>query len=307
MAIVNSVLGPLETSELGFTLMHEHIIVGSAAFYRDYPDFFGPNLMDDVVKILIKAKAGGVNSIVDATTLDLGREIHLIEEVSRRTGVNIIACSGWWRDIPRYFVHFSVDQLSAAFIKEIEQGIADTNIKAGILKAASDIEGIKPDEENVLRAVARAHLKTGAPLMLHSYSPAQIGRQQLAILKEEGVNLNRVKIDHANDTTDVEYLMWLLDQGCFLGMDRYHKPVGYTSTLARTKTLKVLIDAGYAERLCPSHDQIIRPLDPRFPLNPNGFLYLKEVVFPLLWEMGISEKITDRLCVDGPRNFFEAS
>ncbi len=57
--------------------------------------------------------------------------------------------------------------------------------------------------------------------MVHSYSPCQVGKQQLAILKEEGVDLRRVKMDHFNDTTDVEYLIWLLEQGCYLGLDRY--------------------------------------------------------------------------------------
>ena len=56
--------------------------------------------------------------------------------------------------------------------------------------------------------------------MLHSYSPGQVGRQQLAILKEEGVNLRRVKVDHSTDTTDMEYLTWIVEQGCYLGMDR---------------------------------------------------------------------------------------
>ena len=79
--------------------------------------------------------------------------------------------------------------------------------------------------------------------MLHSYSPGQVGRRQIAILKEEGVPLNRVKMDHSNDTTDLEYLYWMLEEGCYLGMDRY--PGEGVSPLARTKTLKALVDAGF--------------------------------------------------------------
>ena len=81
--------------------------------------------------------------------------------------------------------------------------------------------GVKPQEEVVLRGVARAHLRTGAPIMLHSYPAGQVGKQQLAILREEGVDPKRVKVDHSNDTTDVEYLSWLMEQGCYLGLDRY--------------------------------------------------------------------------------------
>jgi len=292
--------------------MHEHIMVASGGVFQDYPELLGANPMERMVDGIKKAKEGGVDTIVDATTLDLGRNINLLVEASRQSGVNIIACTGWWLEIPRFFAGLSADQLAEVFTREIEQGISDTNIKAGILKSASDMAGVTSEEEIVLRAVARAHLKTGVPIMLHSYSPGQVGRQQLAVLKEEGVDLKRVKMDHSNDTTDLEYLFWLLEQGCYLGLDRY--PGRNASPLARTKTMKTLIDAGYAGRLCPSHDNLllrIEAADPviteeeRLKLNPHGYLYIKKVVFPQLREMGVSEAILDSLCVYGPRNFFE--
>lgn len=213
---------------------------------------------------------------------------------------------------PRLLTGVSADQFSEVFIREIREGIAGTGIKAGILKAASDASGVMPAEETILRAVARAHLHTDVPIMLHSYPPGQVGRQQLAILKEEGVNLRRVKVDHSNDTTDVEYLIWLLDQGCYLGMDRY--PRRNPSPLARNRTMKALIDAGYANRLLPSHDWALaygegsivgKMLDERESGNPHRYLYLKRVVFPQLREMGVPEATLSSLCVDNPRNFFE--
>ncbi len=193
MAVINSVLGPLNTAKLGFTLMHEHIMVASAGVLQDYPELLGTDLMECVVDDLKKTKENGIDTIVDATTLDLGRDINLLAEASRQSGVNIIACTGWWLDIPRFFAGVSADQLAEVFIREIEQGISGSNIKAGILKSASDMEGVTPGAEIVLRAVARAHLKTNVPIMLHSYSPGQVGKRQLAILREEGVDLKRVK------------------------------------------------------------------------------------------------------------------
>ena len=296
MTIINSVLGSLDTANLGFTLMHEHIMVAAAGVFRDYPELLGSNPMERVVDELKKAKEGGIDTIVDATTLDLGRNVDLLAEASRRSGVNIIACTGWWLDIPRYFAGVSAGQLAQVFTREIEQGIPNTGVRAGILKSASDMAGVTPEAEIVLRAVARAHLKTDVPIMLHSYSPGRVGRQQLAVLKEEGVDLRRVKMDHSNDTTDVEYLVWLLEQGCYLGLDRY--PGHNVSPLVRTKTMKALIDAGYTGRLCPSHDRTILHVtaanpeiteEERLKLNPYGYLYIKKVVFSQLREMGVSE------------------
>ncbi|MFC1993198.1 phosphotriesterase [Chloroflexota bacterium] len=322
MTAINSVLGPLDTADLGFTLMHEHVMIAPPGVFQDYPELFGADPLEHAVRGLKKAKEGGVDTIVDATTLDLGRDINLIAEASRRSGVNIIACTGWWVDVPRFFAGISADQLAEVFTREVEQGISGTNIKAGILKSASDMAGLTPETEVVLRAVARAHHKTGVPIMLHSYSPGRVGQEQLAVLKEESVGLRRVKLDHSNDTTDVEYLIWILEQGCYLGMDRYpyylgslrYHPGRYVDSIARTRTLKALIDAGYGGRLCPSHDWItLRVLvaDPyiseeeRARLNPHGYLYVKNVVISQLREMGVSESILNSLCIDGPRNFFE--
>ena len=309
MATVNTVLGPIDTAELGFTLMHEHVMCGFAGVFRDYPELLGENMMERVIADLKKAKEGGVDTIVDATTIDLGRDINLLVEASRRSGVNIIACSGWWMDIPRFLVGISADHLADVFTREVEKGISGTDVKAGILKAASDVAGVTAEGEAILRGVARAHHRTGVPIMVHSYSPGRVGERQVAILKEEGVDLSRVKMDHSNDTTDVEYLVWLVEQGCYLGMDRY--PGRNVSPLGRTKTMKALIDAGYADRICPSHDRLVVHVFPmiseeeRLRMNPHGFLYMKEAVFPLLEELGVSKEIVDTLCINGPRNFFE--
>ncbi len=312
MPTVNSVLGPIDTAALGFTLMHEHILSSSAGVSENYPELLGPRFMERIVQGLTQVKKGGIDTIVDATTLDLGRDVKALAEASRRSGVNIIVCTGWWLEMPRFISTVSSDQFAKLFVREIREGIAGTNIKAGILKAASDISGVTSFEETILRAVARAHLETNVPIMLHSYSPGQVGCQQLSILKEEGVDPRRVKMDHSNDTTDVEYLTGLLEQGCCLGLDRY--PGRNVSPLARTKTMKALIDAGYAGRLLPSHDwslvSVTAETSPQMQAerekrNPYGYLYMKKVVLPQLREMGVSEVVLNGLCVDGPRNFFE--
>lgn len=312
MTTINSVLGPMDTADLGFALMHEHIMVSAPGISKDYPELLGDDPMARVVKALKTTREGGVDTIVDATTLDLGRDIAILVEASRQSGVNIIATTGWWLDIPRWFAGITADQMADVFTREVEEGIAGTDVKPGLLKSASDAEGVKPQEEIVLRAIARAHLKTGVPIVLHSYSPGEVGRRQVAVLKEEGVDLTRVKMDHSNDTTDVEYLSWLLDQGCFLGLDRY--PGGGVPPEERTQTLKALIDKGYADRLCPSHDGNILRIEVDHPMmseaqrlkyNPHGFLYIKKVVFPHLLELGVSEEIVQGLCVNGPRKFLE--
>jgi len=311
MTQVNTVLGTLNTQDLGFTLMHEHVI-SQGPVARNFPELFGPGFLDKIIAGINEAREGGVNTIVDATTFDLGRDVSFLAEISKRTGMNIIACSGWWMSTPSFLSGHSPDLFADLFVREIEEGIAGTGIKAGILKSAADYGGVTADGEIMLRSVARAHQRTGVPIMLHSYAPEQVARRQLAILKEEGVDLKRVVVDHVSDTKDMEYLNWLLEQGCFLGIDRY--PGLNLSSHARTETLKWLIDGGWINRLLPSHDcglanaLAFYPPDVQESIekgNPFGYLYIKKVVFTQLRQMGVDKSLINQLCVDGPRRFFE--
>ncbi len=311
---INSVTGPLDPADMGFTLMHEHVMVSASGMYRSYPDLLGPNREQRAIDCLKRAKAGGIDTMIDATTFDLGRDPELLRRVSAESGVNIVNVTGWWLDVPRFIRGVSPNQMAREFIRDIEQGFRGTDIKAGILKCAADFEGVTPELEIMARAVARAHNETGLPIMAHSYPTGHVARRQIAIFKEEGVDLTRVKIDHSNDTTDTEYLKWILDQGCYLGLDRY--PGRFVSPHMRTVTLKALIDMGYGDRLCPAHDCICLhihnegpdgkvPDEHAFTLaNPDQYLYMHRHVIPDLKDMGVNDSTIDTLFVDNPQRFF---
>jgi len=313
MATITSVLGPIEGSDLGFTLMHEHVMVCASGLLTSYPDLLGEDREERAIAALKRAKENGIDTMVDATTFDLGRDPGLLKTVAAASGVNLINVTGWWLDVPRFLHGVGPNQMAKEFIRDIEEGFRGTDIKAGLLKCAADFEGVTPMLEVMARAVARAHNATGVPIMVHSYPTGHVARRQIEIFKEEGVDLTRVKIDHSNDTTDTEYLEWILDQGCYLGLDRY--PGRFVSPHMRTVTLKRLMDMGHADRLCPAHDCICLHIHKENPdgsipdehefqrLNPEQFLYIKRFVIPDLLEMGASEKDIEGLFVDNPRRF----
>jgi phosphotriesterase-related protein len=103
--------------------------------------------------------------------------------------------------------------IAPLYIRETEEGIEGIGVKAGIIKVASDRGGVTPPQEVVLRAAARAHHRTGITISTHTWSPDRVGEQQVRILEEEGVDLNRVYIGHSNDDTDLDYLLGLLEKG----------------------------------------------------------------------------------------------
>ena len=117
--------------------------------------------------------------------------------------------------------------MAAAFIREIEVGIENTGIKAGVIKVATDLEhmtddgGLTRPNELILRSAARACIATGIPITTHTAAPARAGDRQIAIFEDEGVDLRRVTIGHSNDSDNIEYLTGIMRKGAFLGMDRY--------------------------------------------------------------------------------------
>jgi phosphotriesterase-related protein len=317
MTQINSVLGPIDSGDLGFTLMHEHVMVAASGLSKSYPDLLGPNREERAIACLKKAKAAGINTLLDATTFDLGRDPELLRHVAFESGVNLINVTGWWLDVPRFMLGVGANQMADEFIRDINEGFRGTDIKAGMLKCAADFEGVTPPLETMARAVARAHLQTGVPIMVHSYPTGHVAKRQIEIFREEGVDLTRVKIDHSNDTTDTDYLKWILDQGCFLGLDRY--PGRLVSPHMRTVTLKRLMDKGYAERLCPSHDCICLhihneqadgsiPAEHAFTAsNPDQYLYMHRHVIPELLQMGATQADIDMLFIDNPKRLFEGA
>lgn len=312
MPSVNTVLGPVAPDALGFTLCHEHIWVSSAGIPHTFPDFADRDgAMNIVVDYLRAARAEGVQTIVDVTTHDLGRDIDFFREAAQQSGVQVIACTGTWLDIPRVFAAASPDQIARLYIREIEQGIEGTGIKAGVIKVATDGD-VSPANEVILRAAARAQKATGVPITTHTNSVQQNGGQQLRIFEDEGVDMARVCIGHSNDTTDLGYLEGLLQSGAYLGMDHYalEPRPGRPSWQEKTEVLRDLIQRGYGERLMLSHDFVPltawgtpRPVRPESP-PPDGYLMISRHVLPYLKQIGVTDGQIHTMMVENPRRFF---
>ena len=315
MAQISSVLGQMDTADLGFTLSHEHVSVTSAGIQQVYPEFLDrAGTLERAIEELTVARGEGLGTMIDVTTIDLGRDVRLLEQVSRGSGVNIICATGNWRDIPRVFHTASPDHIAPLYIREIEEGIEGTGIRAGIIKVANDRGGVTPEGEIILRAAARAQKATGVPISTHTWAPERVGEQQVRIFEDEGVDPNRVYVGHSNDTTDIGYLTGLLAKGVWIGLDRYPGPqAGETPDwIGRTETAKKLIAAGYGHRIMIGHDWSValtivnrETMDARRKLNPDGYLFATRRVIPRLKEIGATDEDVQNIFVNNPRNFFE--
>ena len=313
MATVNTATGPIDTAGLGFTLMHEHIYVLSEGVVPNFPHLFDREArLNQAVAALKEAKAHGVATIVDLTVLGLGRDVAFVREIARGAGINVIVATGLYtyNELPHYFVTRSIDHMADLFVRDIEQGIQGTNVRAGILKCATDEPGVTPGVEKVLRAVARAHRRTGVPISTHTHAATQRGLEQQRIFAEEGVDLRRVVIGHCGDSEDVDYLEKLIKAGSTIGMDRF----GIDSILPtekRVATIARLCERGHAGSMVLAHDAscyidwfeeaLVKAAVPRW-----HFLHISDDVVPALRQAGVSEAQLRQMTIDNPRRIFEA-
>ena len=315
MATINSVLGPMNTADLGFTLPHEHLIDSSAGVNATYGELVDrPWALETAVKDLTRAHIEGVDTIVEVSPLDLGREVSLMKEVSERSGVQFICCTGCWLDIPRSFWGRTPEFIAALWTREIESGIDGTGIKAGIIKVATS-DPISENEELMLRSAAKTHLGTGVPITTHTPAQSRIGEEQVRILKEEGVDPHQIYIGHINNTPDKEYHRELARLGVWLGWD-INNPFGrphLPSWEKMTDYLKELLDEGLGSNLMLSHDWnvvITRLASPGFPSreeNPDGYLWLTRKVIPRLKDSDVEQAVIDGMMKGNPRAYFEGT
>lgn len=311
MPTIETALGPIQLSQLGFTLSHEHVFTSAGEDFAHYPWMFDRGRMRGrAIASLRQAKAEGVEALIDLTTPDLNRDVRFIEEVSRASEVHVVVATGIWRDPPRSFATRDIDASAEIFVREIEVGIDDTSIKAGAIKVANDEEGISPAHENVLRAAARASRRTGCPISTHHWARGEQGREQLRIFLEEGASPDRICIGHSADTTDVDYLESLLQQGVWLSMDRYPGRPPRPGWQERNATVKALIDRGWARRIMLGHDaSATRPVPagkdepPSDGYNPDGLLFLTRVGLPGLRADGVPQETIDLMMREVPRRF----
>jgi phosphotriesterase-related protein len=320
MTEVNTARGPIDTAELGVTLMHEHVFVLSPEIQQNAPEVWGDEQQRqaDAVTRLNELKSRGVDTIVDLTVIGLGRYIPRIASIAARTGINIVVATGLYtyHDVPMYY-HFrgpgtvlqGPELMTELFVRDITEGIAGTDIRAAILKCATDEPGLTPDVERVLRAVATAHRETGVPISTHTHAASRRGLDQQRIFADAGVDLSRVVIGHCGDSTDIDYLEELIAAGSYIGMDRFGADV-FLPTPERVDTVVRMCERGHAEKMVLSHDAACLidwlPEDDVPLVLPNWhYLHIHNDVLPALRARGVTEEQITTMLVDNPRRIFE--
>jgi len=256
VASVQTVQGAVEAADLGVVLAHEHVRFRDEAVASEWPGRYDEGAeMRAALEAVRAAAERGVNTIVEPTAMFGGRDVRFMKSVAEQTGVRIVPCTGIYSYdyLPHYFENRDADVMAEHFVADIERGIQGTDIRAAFLKCAADAPGVTDNVEKIHRAVARASVQTGTPIMAHSMPAVPTGPRQVEIFEEEGVDMARVQIAHCGDTDDVDYIEALIDRGVYVGLDRYGLEV-LQPIDKRNETTAELLRRGHAQRLMISQD-----------------------------------------------------
>lgn len=315
---IQSVLGPVDTAALGQVLMHEHLTCADWSMRMNFgPRFYEEDKVAEMAcGMLSKAAAMGVRTVVDGTPVNLGRDIRLMRETARRTGLNIIASTGFYYQEEPWLAFRDEEQIYDLLMGDCTGGIQGTHSRPGILKAGVGHAGVTPLLQKVLHATGRAAARTGLPIFCHHDPSICSGGEILDLFEGCGVAPSRVILGHSGDTTELDYLTAMLERGCWLGMDRFGFCDRDLGLEPRVDAIARLCEKGWGHRLLLSHDlaAYLAFWDSWETTKSSDYLNLEEDftfihrrVLPALRERGLESSVVDGLLTANPKAFFEGA
>lgn len=288
--------------ENGITYMHEHTTIDLSEVKNN--EDCQLDTFDETVREFKKLYDKGVRNIVDVTNLGMGRNIPYVQKVAEKSGMNILFSTGFYQEAfyPIQVFRQTKEQLAAKMVKEIKEGIKETDAKAEIIgEIGTSYNEWTETERKVFEAVVLAHEETGKPITTHT-SIGTLGHEQVRFFQEQNVDLDRVVIGHVDLTGDADYILDMLKTGVYVEFDTVGKE-SYMPDQVRAEILKKIQDKGYMDRVLLSMD-ITRKSHLEYQ-GGLGYSYLLDSFIPLLETYGITESSIDKMLVKNPLTFMK--
>ncbi len=327
---VQTVLGLIEPSALGYTQPHEHLFVNLLP--PPYKDLTGEEItlqnygknrihslgnaenlrltsrQDAVNEMRLYKEAGG-DSIVDLTVTGLDRDPRLLAAISKESGVAVVMGCGWYQSEyhPPEVETMSEEELAGVMIRDVVEGADGTGTRAGIVGEIGLTYPMHKNESKVLRAAALAQLRTGASLNIHPGRDSRSPGEALSVVKEAGGDISRTVISHIDRTLfAVDDMVRLAESGCYLEFDLFGQessyyppaPIDMPNDATRVNYLMALIERGFGEKLLISQDICQKIHITRY--GGEGYAHILQTVLPVMKRKGMSDREVQALTVDNP-------
>ena len=335
--LIQTVLGPIQPSELGPTTTHEHIYIDFSFMFRPaednhseetanapislenlgwirrnyYSNRANLQLMDLETSIdeINAYKAVGGGAIVEVTTIGIGRNPDALVLISRETGVHIVMGAGFYVDAvhPEKMDERSVEDLAIQITSEITHGVDGTDIKAGVIGEVGCTWPLTTNERKSLLAAAIAQQESGASILIHPGRHHDAPIEILDLLANGGADISRVIIGHLDRTVfELDALRRIAESGCYLEWDLFGNEGSYypladidmPSDAQRLDFIRQIADAGYSDRIVIGQDIAVKHRLVRY--GGHGYGHIIANIVPRMRRKGFSEEEIRAITVDNP-------
>lgn len=332
---VQTVNGPISASELGITLVHEHLLIDLLCLFSQTRNPERKHLADKLVTkdlrdelmsdpyhskdnlVLADSKLAarelqqfqelGGRTVIDLTTRNVGPFPKELREIASDTGLNIIASTGFYvnKAHPKWIEDASVEKIADFMLKEIQEGIDNTDVRAGVIGELGTSEPLDQNELKVLSAAARVQKQTNLPINIHLSIFARAGHNVLTHLETQGASLDRVVLSHVDQSNDFEYASELAKRGAFIELDTFGSECAFGERGSRepmdwerVDLLVDLIEAGLHDRILISQDVCNKIHLVKF--GGFGYAHILRAIVPRLKKADIEDSIIEQILVKNP-------
>jgi phosphotriesterase-related protein len=299
---IQTVLGPIDPASLGPTLMHEHTFFDVETSPGGYDAIVDDESMLRE-ELRLHAGAGG-SGLVDLTPPALGRNPAGIARLAAATGLNIVMGAGWYRG--EYHTDDvrtrSVNELADALVREFRTGVGETGVRPGILGELGTGRGaIRASEERAFRAAARAQREVGFSISTHTTHYGELAFEQIRLLREEGVPVDRIVIGHVGERRGAADVLAIAETGVYVQIDHIGRRLetGMIADEQRARNVAEVVRAGRVAQLTLSMD--ICANSQMHAHRGHGYDHLLANFVPLLRHAGVGDADVRTMLVENPR------
>jgi phosphotriesterase-related protein len=337
---VTTVLGEVDAADLGPTLPHEHLFIDLRNQFRQFSDpekrrrsaetvqlanvgvlrrnpyALKDNLVVDDVELCVgeleRLRALGGRTIVDCTSIGLGRAPLRLKDVALRTGLNIVAGCGYYTQDthPPEMSSTPVETIAEQMVSDLTQGIDGSDVRAGVIGEIGTGHPFHPDEQKAVLAAALAFREVPAAIHVHTYPWSRHATEAVDLLVRNGVEPGKVVINHLDVAPDLVYIKAVLDRGAIVEFDCFGKEFyidsgeeafaegRFITDLERVQLINQLLGWGYATQLLITNDLCFKTMLCAY--GGWGYGHIFEHVVPMLRDHGIDQQVIDTIVVENP-------
>tara|TARA_R110002049_G_scaffold202922_1_gene373422 strand:+ start:1990 stop:3027 length:1038 start_codon:yes stop_codon:yes gene_type:complete len=299
---INTVQGSINSSELGVSLTHEHIMSNFGKDITESLNYDTVELFNQVIPYLKQLKSYGVNSIFDCTTKHFGRRVDLLKIISDSTGIQIITNTGIYgaandRYVPEFVYNASAKSISEIWINEFENGIEGTKIRPGFIKLAFDNEALPSNiDKKLFEAGILTHLETGLTLAVHNANNVEAVKYQIELLDEYNIHPSAWIWTHANKVEDDTILIDIATKGAWISLDGIKE----SNTEEYIKRIRLFKQKNLLNKILLSHDGNGYPKGGKI----RKFHAVFENLIPVMLKRGFTHYDINQIMVENPKEAF---